>query len=301
MQNEDEARDMVNHDYSDNRSLPEECSLPFQQQIENIKAAYSDVVFKNHPLLPPYKLEEVYAMEDKYSFSFPPLLRFYILNISRETSFSTFRSLVQPEMCYPWYNKTRGDRGDKRTMGTWSCHVADNGREVGETIWFSGRLRGFVQFADDVDSPHMGTLYDRMILANPKDVAGKHAVFFVTLEETLQKCGNAVSTLKDDPDAWEDWFDEEFVPSEYIPELNEIKDAQLPDELKGYYRDSTESVCIILGHVRIRKIVEDCLNEKARMIQRQFRLWKWRKDVLWNPYTDIGRLNLMTKARTCNG
>lgn len=33
----------------------------------------------------------------------------------------------------------------------------------------------------------------------------------------------------------------------------------------------------------------------ARRIQKAFRLWIWRKTVVWNPHTDIGKLNLMIR------
>ena len=39
------------------------------------------------------------------------------------------------------------------------------------------------------------------------------------------------------------------------------------------------------------------VTQAAVQIQRQFRLWKWRKDVVWNPYTDDGRNQLLWKAR----
>lgn len=35
----------------------------------------------------------------------------------------------------------------------------------------------------------------------------------------------------------------------------------------------------------------------AKKIQRQFRLWSWRKHCLWNPHTEIGRNNLLIKSR----
>jgi hypothetical protein len=32
-------------------------------------------------------------------------------------------------------------------------------------------------------------------------------------------------------------------------------------------------------------------------IQRAFRLWRWRKDVVWNPHKDPGSLNLTIEAK----
>ncbi len=272
------------NDSGDHKPFPEGCSLPFDEQTKNLKAAYSDAAFEKHPLLPPYTLEEVCAMEVKYSFSFPPLLRFYILNISRETSFTNYRTLIQPMMCCGNQDVRRPDK--------WSCHIATHGDRFGvydRIIWFSGDLRGFVQSRSNIR-----TLYEQMMMPDlccSRQVSfhlvnrGCSAVF-PTLEETLEKCRCL------DPGS-----------SNCLPLTRcmkrvrpEIKDVELPEELKQCRRESMEAIGIILGHTRIRRMVED-LNGKARVIQRQYRLWRWRKDVLWNPHTDIGRLNLLVRAR----
>ena len=33
-------------------------------------------------------------------------------------------------------------------------------------------------------------------------------------------------------------------------------------------------------------------------IQRAFRLWQWRKNIVWNPHTEIGQLNAMIQYNT---
>ncbi len=308
--------------------LPEECSLPFDQQIANIKAAYSDDVFRDCPLLPPYTLDEaldevsamrcpllppytldeVCAMEIKYSFSFPPLFRYYILNISRETSFTSRRSLIQPEMCRLRYRleeqaleehcKARGKQRFTRS-DTWSHHTASHGYcGYDETIWFSGRLCAFVQLAEEMFYPHVRTLYERLVEADQSLEEGEREhIFFPTLGETLQKCHDIdFRTLSMRSNVLDDWFNHGFDVLEFVPELKEIRDVELPNELRVCCRDPVEAVGIILGHARIRRMVEE-LNGKARVIQRQYRLWRWRKNVLWNPDTDIGCLNLLVKAR----
>ena len=35
----------------------------------------------------------------------------------------------------------------------------------------------------------------------------------------------------------------------------------------------------------------------AKKIQKQFRLWRWRKNCLWNPHTTTGRNNLVIRSR----
>lgn len=43
-------------------------------------------------------------------------------------------------------------------------------------------------------------------------------------------------------------------------------------------------------------LIKSMLVPAVILIQKQFRLWKFRKDLVWNPYTEIGRLNLQIKA-----
>lgn len=253
--------------------LPEECSLPFDEQIENLKAAYSDTAFEKYPPLPPYTSEEVSAMEAKYFISFPPLFRYYIENISRDTSFTFYRSLVQPEECGSRYKITKmkredycdfcefyGSNGEPQSSGceesceaernqgngephTRSSHVADNGCAYDETIRFSGRLCGYVQLAEEMYPPHIRTLYERLIDANPDDglIEGSYRDPGPTLEETLLRCRD---------DEFSKAIEEDFGE---LGVLNEIKDVELPDELKVCRRETMEAVSIILGHTRIGK------------------------------------------------
>ena len=58
--------------------------LDFEQQCINLQRAYSPLFFQDAPLLPPYAETEVVAWETQYGFGFPPLLRFYMLSISRK-------------------------------------------------------------------------------------------------------------------------------------------------------------------------------------------------------------------------
>ncbi len=318
-----DATEDVNEDLSYNGNiesvpkvlpLPEECNVPFDQQIANIKAAYSDEAFRECPLLPPYTLDEVCAMEIKYSFSFPPLLRFYMLNISRETSFTSIRSLIQPV--------------DQAFEETWLHHTAYS-RTCKETICFSGRLCGFVQidYYNDrmIVRTVVRTLYECLTRADSHiyhkrcqcqwcaldhsgEQAGLDCFVLPTLEETLQKFrdlgdldfSTAASAFKDDvcdklPAGTNFGFFDEIV-SEVKRRLIEIQNVDFPNELRVCRREPDEAMRIILGHARIRRMVEE-LNGKARVIQRRYRLWKWRKDILWNPHTDIGRLNLLMRAR----
>ena len=42
-------------------------------------------------------------------------------------------------------------------------------------------------------------------------------------------------------------------------------------------------------------------DKKAALIQRAYRSWRWRKDVLWNPHTELGARRLaLEAARACS-
>ena len=43
-------------------------------------------------------------------------------------------------------------------------------------------------------------------------------------------------------------------------------------------------------------LIDKHLIPAAIKIQRQFRLWKWRFQVVFNPHTEIGKLNLLIKS-----
>ena len=278
-----------------------ECSLTFDQQTANIKAAYSEVAFRDCPLLPPYTLEEVTAMEIMYSFSFLPLSRYYILNISRESSFSS--CLIQPDTCRLWYRSEEQALEERRKAGEqistqfdrWSHYTGH-----GYGFDLTGRISGFALLDRTCFEGFLKTIADGRRCQSWQTMVPNKWPFRAppTLEETLKKCRDVnFSTEVLGSFNYSEWFDYEFDNIfELVPELSEIRNVELPEELRRCQRGTREAIRIILGHTRIRRMVED-LNGKARVIQRQYRLWRWRKVVLWNPHTDIGRLNLLVRAR----
>ena len=58
--------------------------LSLQQQLANLKTKYAEPDLLEHPLLPPYSVQQVEALEAEYGFQFTPLLRLYLLHISRQ-------------------------------------------------------------------------------------------------------------------------------------------------------------------------------------------------------------------------
>ena len=64
-----------------------------------------------------------------------------------------------------------------------------------------------------------------------------------------------------------------------------------PWHLDYYLHEYTES------EEKTAALIEKHLTPAAVKIQRQFRLWRWRLEVVFNPHTRIGHLNLLVKSR----
>ena len=71
--------------------------LSQQQQSQILKLKYSCPSLLDDPLLPPYNWLQVLAMEAEQGVTFPPLLRFYLLNISRQHALSASRTCILPQ------------------------------------------------------------------------------------------------------------------------------------------------------------------------------------------------------------
>lgn len=70
------------------------------------------------------------------------------------------------------------------------------------------------------------------------------------------------------------------------------------------HEESRPFLINLFDFLKDRRINETSLSalhsfeKSVRCIQKQFRLWQWRKRVVFNPHTEIGRLNLLIKFRT---
>ncbi len=74
------------------------------EQIAILKEIYKGHLFWRRPLLHPYNEEEVCNMEVIGEFTFPPLMRWYLLNISREIACHSYRQTI--EVNYKLNNNT---------------------------------------------------------------------------------------------------------------------------------------------------------------------------------------------------
>ena len=246
-----------------------------EQQIEHLKLVYRSHELDQGPLLPPYSGRDLIVLEFHYSLVFPPILRWYLLNISREVAFEGYRTLIAP---YDWKDVPSLTRVRRRGLGyqfekdrwteiTFPLEYTGNWRE---TIWLSGPNMGYVTvdhhgsldslvYGSEIKYIRCRTVFDR--LSNP---------FVQVMRPKVEK----LSTLGS------------LVFSAIGTKTH------LPRHLEAFPCSDRSRACdVARTEWQIQKIVER-LNPSVVMIQRAFRFWKWRKDVLWNPHTDLGALNL---------
>ena len=251
-----------------------------EQQIGHLKLVYGSLELHHAPLLPPYSGRDVMVLEFHYSLVFPPILRWYLLNISREVTFEGYRTLIAP---YDWKEVARNSRVRRRGLGyqfekdrwteiTTSIECCENWRE---TVWLSGPNKGYVTvdhhgsldslvYGSKISYTRCRTVFDR--LSNP----------FVNGMRTKVENSPTVGSLV---------------------YLAIAAKTNLPQQLETFpCSDRSRAYDVARTEWQIQKIVER-LNPSVVMIQRAFRVWKWRKDVVWNPHTDLGALNLTIRAR----
>ena len=63
------------------------------------------------------------------------------------------------------------------------------------------------------------------------------------------------------------------------------------EDLEYYTKQYEES------ESKTQTLIHKHLVPAATKIQRQYRLWQWRKLVVWNPHTEFGRLNALIQYR----
>ena len=63
------------------------------------------------------------------------------------------------------------------------------------------------------------------------------------------------------------------------------------------FRCSTSRVSSILKSERDANKTLSVVEPGIKKIQKQFRLWSWRKNVYWNPHTEIGKIGLLITTR----
>ena len=105
--------------------------LSQQQQSQILKLKYSSPKLLDDPLLPPYNCLQVLAMEAEQGVTFPPLLRFYLLNISRQHALSARRTCILPES------------GSDHIVFTDSPRYYYSIRCLPEKLMLKGAMRGF--------------------------------------------------------------------------------------------------------------------------------------------------------------
>lgn len=82
-----------------------------------------------------------------------------------------------------------------------------------------------------------------------------------------------------------------------ISALSDFKNCPDASQAIRDFRCSTSRASMILRSERDANKLLSVLEPGIKKLQKRFRLWKWRKDVYWNPHTDIGRTGLLVTTR----
>lgn len=345
----------------DRTSVPESvsiplpvCNLSLEEQIADIELVYTSEI-REH-MLPPYSPLQVSGMEVDGKFRFPPVLRHYLTNISRQLQ-TEFPVLVQPFQYY----RNRCEQGlllevrkklflairprdysDVKAVDLIGMDEFDSlirfGRDeidrqftgcdehpvwphaiyarefcgCGHVIWLRGGLAGYVQYCTPEPRPIVNTLYAFLkwlairMDPSPSGNIDRREVQCACLEDTtlidrgnyfkfFSKASMLVKTsfsrfkvvLQCSPLPIRKIFDSYGIP-ERVPES--LKNARCIGLWEGL------SFRIVKGDEDASRCIQS-LVPYVLTIQRQFRLWRWRKNVYWNPHTEVGRLGLEVQSR----
>ena len=339
------------------------------EQKEQLLSAYTHS--KRCLLLPPYSRREVEAMESQHKFRFQPLLRFYMLEISRE--------ITQKGDCYGYDN----DTDFKATL----IRPTDRSRPpfqnyISEAEWAMTRLPASWPLyppwpiscgqipqvmgtrrlpvylrRSRVDKWAMFSLSDtvddtvsHLVLTRQKGekdtLFTPVSEFYSTYNNTgchlclsfartsssifeyLITCGDYLKKASINMKTSEGFYghgvtlhaDADFPGSHplecptleigcryVLRQLHQEEDVDIDDEVASLLPRE-------MGHFRRQqryvedeflpamRALRDCMRVvAATKIKAQFRLWKWRREVLWNPHTECGQLNLLIKTNSFLG
>lgn len=262
-----------------------------KRQMKHLEMVYSALDFGNAPLLPPYDGRELVAIEVHYSIVFPPIMRWYLLNISREVTFEHYRTIVAPYDCKvdriaararhtsePLRRRGLGYvfENDKWTELTSAIEFTENWRE---TIWLSGPNRGYVTI------DHHGSL-DSLVYGSKITYTRCRTIFDRLSHPFVCRSGPPMLG-RSTPLA-------SITGGRKDTIVTAIRN--LPEPMKSWRVQGWQAYDVAMTQSKIQEICQH-LDPFAGRIQRAFRLWKWRKNVVWNPHTDAGTLNLAIQAK----
>ena len=249
-------------------------------------------------------------MEVQNKFRFPEILRYYMLNISRESCFDINRSIIAP----PYFTYFNGNLSSHPSKRPWLAYHHDGDEEEGFSfvIPFAGRGKGYIMWSK-YGEERWEILYD-CLARGPCDVppwpiAYPNPIPTSTFEHhyhIIPACDwpafehEPLNILSDSPWSICRWvlMLGQFTGSSsgQVSELvNEIKRTNLPDDLRTFKCTSRVAAVTLLVQVMLSRCVET-LGVPARKIQRQFRLWRWRMRTIFDPHTVLGQYNLRIKA-----
>ena len=131
------------------------CALTLDSQLSNLQEVYKQPNLLTHPLLPPYSLTQVQALEAENGVRFPAILRLYLLNISRQQAITDQRS------CF--VSERKQSSGSELYIELNISYAGPNSRAPA-LLTLKGQHRGFVGINDRWNS-----IYHCLLQPGPED------------------------------------------------------------------------------------------------------------------------------------
>lgn len=244
--------------------------LSLAEQLEDLRANHAYLHTAQNPALPPFSIEQICAIEAAYNFKFPPLLRLYGLNITREMKRELFYGGGSDTE--PFSISTACRWFPVESMDSMSCHSFTSFEENIHMI-LSGKLKSFVFLVEE---------YGEERFASWK-------TSFHGLRGSLDAIGCVPFRLA-------------VVGSKLIDFVPESSRHALPENLKATECLNRSTARTFLQNYHLSEESANALVCKhvlpaVMKIQRQFRLWQWRMQNTFNPHSHFGNLNLWIKAQ----
>lgn len=185
----------------------------------------------------------------------------------------------------------------------------------GHVIWLRGGLAGYVQYSTPEGEPRpiVNTLYAFLkwlairMDPSPSRSEDRREVQCACLEDSALidtgeylKCFSKASFLVEASFSRFNVFLQEHYP---LSIKKEIDSYGIPERVPESLKDARcfglwegLSFRIVKGDEDASSCIQSLVPYVLR-IQRHFRLWRWRKNVYWNPHTEIGQLGLEVQSR----
>lgn len=146
----------------------------FEDQCEYLTILYNDVKRKR-PMLQPYSIEDIVNYEKEHHFTFPPLLRYYLLTISRESILGSYPIIIEfdPNLKSQTeitddeiLNEFMEERDDDTNLNG-TLQIVENGCDFNAYVIVKGKGEGYVLEWDHMEGYYVSSLWKLLRNPNP--------------------------------------------------------------------------------------------------------------------------------------